>query len=427
VPVDVVLTWTAGARAESHDVYFGANPDLGNDDFQGNQTATSFVPPPLEYSTTYYWRVDEVRTGSGGSAIVTAGEVLSFTTAPAPAIDIWRATGERTGKGFLMAGDYLSTYASDDSCEILQEIVNVSNKNGYSILDHTWTFEVGGGSVAEFYVEAFHSESSDGDDFVFSYSEDGEIFTTMLTVSKTVDTDTPQIYKFPGGISGTITVRVQDADHSKGSQAVDTLHVDAMHILTSTGAIVHYEASKPSPGNGSEDVALDATLSWTAGEQAIAHNVYFASDREYLELISENQTATECAPPAALLPLTTYYWRVDEVREGGLVTTGTVWLFTTTYQGECAPETMEIESVVTSTERGSGGCRFGLATVTVVDNCGSPVAGATVYGDFVGDFTDEVYGDTNDVGVVVFRTATEVKKPLFGFVVTGVQHDILTY
>ena len=116
-----------------------------------------------------------------------------------------------------------------------------------------------------------------------------------------------------------------------------------------------------------------------------------------------------------------------QVRGGGLVTEGSVWLFTTTYTGQCVPESMDVDSIVTSKERGSGGQSFGVATVTIVDNCGNPVEGATVYGQFIGDFTDVVSGDTNAEGVVVFHSATQVKKPSFGFLVTNVTHPTLTY
>jgi hypothetical protein len=69
------LSWTAGANAESHDVYFGTDstPDAG--EFQGNQAGTNFDPGTLSISTNYYWRIDEVN-----QAGTTTGTVWSFTT-----------------------------------------------------------------------------------------------------------------------------------------------------------------------------------------------------------------------------------------------------------------------------------------------------------------------------------------------------------
>jgi len=72
VRIDPVLSWMAGANAESHNVYFGtANPPM----FQVNQTATTFAPGPLSAYTTYYWRIDQVNSAS----TITAGPVWTFT------------------------------------------------------------------------------------------------------------------------------------------------------------------------------------------------------------------------------------------------------------------------------------------------------------------------------------------------------------
>jgi glucose/arabinose dehydrogenase len=66
------LSWTAGNAATSYDVYLGtSSPGT----FQGNQTATTFEPGTMVYSSTYYWRIDAVN-GWGK----TTGEVWSFTT-----------------------------------------------------------------------------------------------------------------------------------------------------------------------------------------------------------------------------------------------------------------------------------------------------------------------------------------------------------
>jgi len=58
--LDTGLEWTAGAQADSHDIYFGTVTPLGPGDFSGNQPATVYDPGPLENDSTYYWRVDEV-------------------------------------------------------------------------------------------------------------------------------------------------------------------------------------------------------------------------------------------------------------------------------------------------------------------------------------------------------------------------------
>jgi len=74
--VDANLTWTAGAGATSHDVYFGTvNPPTAAQ-FQGNQAGTLYNPPGnMNTTTTYYWRIDEKNAGG-----TTAGIVWNFTT-----------------------------------------------------------------------------------------------------------------------------------------------------------------------------------------------------------------------------------------------------------------------------------------------------------------------------------------------------------
>lgn len=88
VPGDVVLRWTSPSSTPTCDVYFGPvaalvsaasrTAPLGVLVSQG-QTATTYDPPGLlEYSRTYYWRVDFVVPGS--TPTIYPGPVLSFTT-----------------------------------------------------------------------------------------------------------------------------------------------------------------------------------------------------------------------------------------------------------------------------------------------------------------------------------------------------------
>lgn len=77
--VDSNLAWTAGSQATSHNVYFGTDSTPDTSEYQGNQVGTSFDPGTLAYSTTYYWRVDEINENG-----TTTGTTWSFTTEAAP-------------------------------------------------------------------------------------------------------------------------------------------------------------------------------------------------------------------------------------------------------------------------------------------------------------------------------------------------------
>jgi hypothetical protein len=72
VSIDADLSWTPAPEATSRDVYFGTgNPPP----FIGNQTAITFDPGTMDYVTTYYWRIDEIKKWG-----TTTGDLWSFTT-----------------------------------------------------------------------------------------------------------------------------------------------------------------------------------------------------------------------------------------------------------------------------------------------------------------------------------------------------------
>ncbi len=63
------LSWQPGAKAVTHDVYFGTDSDDVNDannspgvwpEFKGNKSITTYDTNQLSVGTTYYWRIDEV-------------------------------------------------------------------------------------------------------------------------------------------------------------------------------------------------------------------------------------------------------------------------------------------------------------------------------------------------------------------------------
>jgi hypothetical protein len=64
----VILQWTAGTDATSHDIYFGnTNPPP----FVKNQTGTTYDPPGnLFKNTWYYWRIDEVNADGTTTGVI---------------------------------------------------------------------------------------------------------------------------------------------------------------------------------------------------------------------------------------------------------------------------------------------------------------------------------------------------------------------
>ena len=95
-------------------------------------------------------------------------------------------------------------------------------------------------------------------------------------------------------------------------------------------------AINPNPADGATGVATNATLSWTAGVGATAHDVYFGisfSDvrdaTDYSVLPGRGRQTTATYNPVTLVAGQKYYWRIDEYT-GSVVNKGAVWSFTTT-------------------------------------------------------------------------------------------------
>ncbi|MBN1509399.1 MAG: DNRLRE domain-containing protein [Sedimentisphaerales bacterium] len=94
-------------------------------------------------------------------------------------------------------------------------------------------------------------------------------------------------------------------------------------------------ASNPSPQDDATDVVRDVVLSWRAGIDAIAHNVYLGTSLADVDsasasvLVSPEQDSDAYDPPGHLAFGQTYYWRVDEVgAPDGTVHPGPIWSFT---------------------------------------------------------------------------------------------------
>lgn len=128
-------------------------------------------------------------------------------------------------------GSYIDTQTTNDSNEAIEEIESLgSPPNRYSYLEHKWTIDVTGHETVTFYLQAHHTANTEGDDFVFAYSTDDSNYIDMLTVTKTGDDDSYQSYEMPNDVSGTVYIRVKDADRAPGNRTLDTICVDHMYI-----------------------------------------------------------------------------------------------------------------------------------------------------------------------------------------------------
>ena len=103
VPQLTVLQWIPGVRAAQQVLYLGtdvnavaaATPESAGI-YQGTLTDPNFAPAPLEWNTTYYWRVDEINPAEVGSPWT--GSVWLFTTANYAVIDDFELYSSQEGE-----------------------------------------------------------------------------------------------------------------------------------------------------------------------------------------------------------------------------------------------------------------------------------------------------------------------------------------
>jgi len=108
-------------------------------------------------------------------------------------------------------------------------------------------------------------------------------------------------------------------------------HKGDVWAFTTPGAV-----GNPQPANGAVDVQMNATLSWTAADNATSHELYLGTDADAVknattaspEYIGPKSLGAGSHDPGGLGWDSGYAWRVDEVYPDGTVK-GLVWSFAT--------------------------------------------------------------------------------------------------
>jgi len=381
IALDVVLTWDAGTNTTSHDVYFGTDETAVNDAgtnsalFRGNQGDTDFDPDNLLAGINYFWRIDEVN-----SAGKTKGSVRRFRTAPAPgaatdpepeddalAVSLtptltWDA-GTNTTSHDVYFGDSFAEVnnATTNSPEFQMNqpgtMFAVAGPLGMNT-EYFWRIdERGPGGVNKGTVFSFTSfdnrAASDPDP---AHDEDDVATNSVLTWTAGVGSMTHNVYL------GTSENGVRDANTSSASifrgnvagamYAPPSLdpgveyfwRVDEVGMDETIKGVVWSFATAPTPPDKAEDpnpiigatnIGITPTLSWTAGDRATSHDVYFGTDMNAVMnanhssagIFRGNRT-TANFNPGTLTRAVTHYWRIDEVNDAG-TTAGDLWSFTT--------------------------------------------------------------------------------------------------
>jgi len=356
------------------------------------------------------------------------------------------ANAEKTVSG-TRTGSYEDTHVSDDVYEAITEIESKGNPvNRYSYLEHNWTIDVTGGSEVIFYVEAYHSQSSDGDNFVFAYSIDGSTYTDMVTVTKIEDDDMHQTCnELPSDLSGTVYIRVKDTDQTVENKILDTIYIDHMFIRSVFGASDTTPPAAVTDLAAGDPTSSAITLTWTApGDDGTTGTANLYDIRYSTSTITDVNwdSATQCTDEPAPQPAgssetftvtgldanTTYYFALktsDEVPNESPLSN-----VASNTTKEASPNTMHVASIDMSTTRyqDKGWYTYATATVTVVDSAGEPVGSATVEGHWSGLTSDTDSGPTGSDGKVALNSdSVKNAAGTFTFTVDNVAKEGWTY
>jgi len=342
VPRDVALNWTPGRSTVERDVYFGTSFDdvnaasratpLGVLVSQG-QTATSYDPAGVfEYGQTYYWRVDEVNAAPDST--IFPGGVWSFTAEPYTyAIENITATAssamedagpENTINGSGLDADGLHSDAGDDMWVTARDAtgpawIQYEFDGVYQLYDMTvWNYNVQFEMVLGYGFK----------DVTIETSENGTDWTVVA------DVEFAQAPSLDGYASNT-TIDLGGT----AARYVRLTANDNWGMLTQYGLSevrfthIPVQAREPMPAAGAADVSVDAALTWRAGREAAAHEVYLSTDEA---AVADGSALVDTVMERAYNPGgldfgQTYYWKIVEVNEAEAVTAweGNVWSFAT--------------------------------------------------------------------------------------------------
>lgn len=123
-------------------------------------------------------------------------------------------------------------------------------------------------------------------------------------------------------------------------------------------------AREPIPADKAIDVLRDVVASWTPGQEAQSHDVYFGTALADVDaatrgnpqgvLVSQGQDANSYDPAGLLVLGQTYYWRVDEIDASSQITKGPIWSFTAEPVAYPIPNVTATASSFQNAETGPG-------------------------------------------------------------------------
>jgi hypothetical protein len=323
-PAAITLQWQPAQGALKHDVYFGTDragvAEGAAGAFKGNQVTTTFSPGPLAANTTYYWRVDEIML----DGTKRAGEVWAFTTlGPGGGLrGLYFANPSLSGEPVLNQIDSRISFDWADAAPAGLPV------DGFSV---RWVGEL---DVPFTETYTFFANTDDG---VRLWVNDVQLLD--LWTNRRSPTEAKASIVLVGGQRYPIIMEVYNVEGTAVAELRWQSPSIPRELIPQPAFSLALRASNPSPGNDSVNVPQTSTLTWTAGEKAAHHEVYFGADSTAVagataadaSIYQGRQTKDVTDfDPGELEWGKTYYWRVDEINaaEADSPWKGPVWKFT---------------------------------------------------------------------------------------------------
>jgi len=278
-----------------------------------NHDPNTYDPPGLlDFSQTYYWRIDEVNTPDD---TIFKGNVWQFTVEPFAypiAGDLITAAASSVDNNDTGAVNTINGSGLDDNDEHSSDPSDMWVSNAFDPNQPWIQYELG--KVYKLNEMLVWNPAGLGlltalgvKDALIEYSVDGSEWKTLDTV------ELPQAAKSSVDLQGIVAQTIKITVQSNWSGGfTQQIGLGEVRFLATPMA-----AWELSPADGTALADLTAALSWRAGRQAASHDIYISTD----ELAVIDGTAplvnvTESSYTAALDMLdTTYYWKVNEVNE----------------------------------------------------------------------------------------------------------------
>jgi hypothetical protein len=399
VKTDADISWSAGFDGKLGHLYFGQDPaevEAGTGGvYKGPIVGTTYDPGLLEEDKTYYWRVDQF-----DGIETHEGNVWSFTTVPEvvvtdPFLLGWWTLDEGEGttavdwSGHGSHGSFVGEPQWVDGYQGMA--LGFSDRGQYiDCVD-----DAGAGVTADFTIAAWVKMTpansgkymgiagkltSPGSEYygfaIVRYSDndfrlwvaDGGDTLTNSRVSSDANCTDIDWHHVAGVREGNSNFLYVDGVRQAGMSITDFVPSDDFFHIGRQYA--HYDdrywngliddvrvynkaltdeqiaevmlgdnkmASDPVPDR---DAVLDirdiSSLSWSRGNTAASHDMYFGTDRDAVagaDRDSPEFRGNQAGTSLSLADLVEfgggdYYWRIDEVEANGTVHAGTIWKFT---------------------------------------------------------------------------------------------------